>query len=55
MDEWASQGIQLGELIQYSIPLLPEYARSQLSKCDNSEMASLRTINFPVTQSVKKN
>ena len=35
MDEWASQGIQLGELIQYSIPLLPEYARSQLSKCDN--------------------
>lgn len=49
MDEWASRGIQLGELIQYSIPLLPEYASNQLSKCDNSELASLRTINFPMT------
>jgi dTDP-4-amino-4,6-dideoxygalactose transaminase len=54
MDEWASEGIQLGELIQYSIPLLPEYAGNKPSQCDNSELASLRTINFPVTQSVKK-
>ncbi len=50
MDEWASQGIQLGELIQYSIPLLPEYASKHLSKCNNSEIASYRTINFPVTK-----
>jgi len=50
MDEWASQDIQLGELIQYSIPLLPEYAGNQPSQCDNSELASLRTINFPVTK-----
>jgi dTDP-4-amino-4,6-dideoxygalactose transaminase len=55
IDEWASQGIQLGELIQYSIPLLPEYVSNRLSKCDNSEMVSLQTINFPVTQTVKKN
>ena len=50
MDELASRGIQLGELIQYSIPLLPEYSGYVLSKCDSSEMASLRTINFPVTK-----
>ena len=55
MDEWARQGIQLGELIQYSIPLLPEYASNQLSKCHNSELASLRTINFPVIQKFKSN
>ena len=54
MDEWASQGIQLGDLIQYSIPLLLEYVSNQRSTFDNSELASLRTINFPVTQSVKK-
>jgi len=54
LDEWATRGIQLGELIQYSIPLLPEYAGNQTSKCDNSELASLRTINFTVTQSVEK-
>lgn len=55
MDEWTSQGIQLGELIQYSIPLLPEYAVNNESRCNNSEVASLRTINFPMTQPVKKN
>lgn len=54
IDEWAGRGIQLGELIQYSIPLLPEYAINRLSKCDNSEVASLQTINFPLTQSDKK-
>ncbi len=50
IDEWVSQGIELGELIQYSIPLLPEYVGNQISKFDNSEIASLRTINFPVTR-----
>ena len=50
LDEWAKGGVQLGELIQYSIPLLPEYASKQLPKYNNSEVASLRTINFPVTK-----
>lgn len=54
-DEWASRGIELGELIQYSIPILPEYVTNGRTKCDNSEFASLRTINFPVTQAFKKN
>jgi perosamine synthetase len=50
MNKWSSKGIQLGELIQYSIPLLPEYANNQKTKFNNSELASKRTINFPVTQ-----
>jgi dTDP-4-amino-4,6-dideoxygalactose transaminase len=54
MDEWASKGIQLGELIQYSIPLLPEYASNQLLKYDKSEMASQQTINLPLNRVVKK-
>jgi perosamine synthetase len=48
IDEWASRDIQLGELIQYSIPLLPEYARNQISKYVNSALASLRVVNFPL-------
>ena len=50
MEEFASQGIQLGELIQYSIPLLPEYAGTQPQLFNNSELSSLRTVNFPVTK-----
>ena len=49
IQEWVSQGIQLGDLIQYSIPLLPEYKISHPSSCICSEIASKRTINFPVT------
>lgn len=49
IDEWARKGIQLGELIQYSIPLLPEYDINDQSKYLNSEIASRCTINFPVT------
>ena len=54
IDKWASQGIQLGELIQYSIPLLPEYAVNQQRRCNNSELASLTTINFPVTKKISE-
>lgn len=53
IDHWASQGIQMGELIQYSIPLLPEYTNNQKLKFINSEIASRHTINAPVTRSVK--
>jgi dTDP-4-amino-4,6-dideoxygalactose transaminase len=49
MDEWTSKGIQLGALIQYSIPLLPEYTKNQESKFLNSDLARLKTVNFPVT------
>lgn len=51
LDEWAGRGVHLGELIQYSIPLLPEYARHIGSVSPNSAESSLRTINFPVTSS----
>lgn len=54
-DEWASKGCELGELIQYSIPLLQGYACNAQSNCGNSEIASLRTINFPVTRQYHRN
>lgn len=50
MDEWASRGIQLGELIQYSIPLLPEYAGNSWGHCENAKEASNSTINFTVSR-----
>jgi dTDP-4-amino-4,6-dideoxygalactose transaminase len=50
LDEWANRGVHLGELIQYSIPLLPEYARQGSSYCHRSMRASLNTINFPVSE-----
>jgi perosamine synthetase len=46
--EWADKGIELGELIQYSIPLLPEYIEETPSICPNSAEASSKTLNFPV-------
>ena len=49
-DEYAAFGIQLGELIQYSIPLLPCY-QFQGAGFEKSELASFSTINFPVTRS----
>jgi dTDP-4-amino-4,6-dideoxygalactose transaminase len=50
INEWASKGVQLGDLIQYTIPLLPGYRINKLSGCDSSEIASHHTINFPVSK-----
>lgn len=47
---WANKGVHLGELIQYSIPLLPEYAKQSDSSCSRSAEASSYTINFSVTR-----
>jgi perosamine synthetase len=52
LDEWAAKGVHIGELIQYSIPLLPEYTKRDGDACPRSAEASLQTINLPVT--VKK-
>jgi dTDP-4-amino-4,6-dideoxygalactose transaminase len=54
LQEWAAKGVHLGELIQYSIPLLPEYAKQCSSDCPRSTQASLNTINFPVTELTKR-
>jgi dTDP-4-amino-4,6-dideoxygalactose transaminase len=51
LKEWARQGVQLGELIQYSIPLLPEYARDSSNEFFRSNAASSSTLNFPITRS----
>lgn len=52
LDEWAAKGVHLGELIQYSIPQLPEYSRIGRT-CQRSEEASMSTINMPMTTSSK--
>jgi perosamine synthetase len=49
IEEWAKKDIQLGDLIQYSIPRLPEYAKWYSGRFDRSGIASTSTINFPVS------
>lgn len=41
------RGVQLGELIQYSVPELPPYRNGD--NCQNSRMASLTTVNLPTS------
>lgn len=53
LDEWAAKGVHLGELIQYSIPALPEYRKTTSSIFPYAEQACVSTINFPVTSSLK--
>jgi perosamine synthetase len=50
LDEWACKGVHLGELIQYSIPLLPEYVRQGHYDCPRSAEARLNTVNFPLVE-----
>jgi len=45
--EFASQGLHLGELIQYSIPNLGVY-KGLNQDCFNASIASKATINFPL-------
>jgi len=47
ISEYQAHGIELGELIQYSIPDLKEYSSLNFS-CPNSNEASKTSINFPV-------
>lgn len=53
LDEWAVNDTELGVLIQYSIPLLPEYSYVKGCSCQRSEEASLSVVNFPVTQATE--
>ena len=49
VNEWADKDVNLGELIQYSIPsTLPYHFSRRL--CNKSESASHQTVNFPVTE-----
>ena len=46
--EYAAKGIQLGKLIQYSIPDLASYSSSS-EKCPLSSKVKSTTINFPLS------
>ena len=41
--------MQLGELIQYSIPHMSTYLGSDVAGFPNSLLASRHTVNFPLT------
>lgn len=54
IDEYASRGIELGELIQYSIPELPEYEWCHCN-CTNTDRMTTSNTNFPIhSNQVKK-
>ena len=48
LHEYAKAGIHCGELIQYSIPALCSYEKTQSHSFPNSTKASKETINFPL-------
>lgn len=48
VQEWVGKGVQLGELIQYSIPALSAYEKYNSCHCDAARMASRQTINLPL-------
>jgi dTDP-4-amino-4,6-dideoxygalactose transaminase len=45
--EWAQKSIQLGEIIQYSIPNTKPYKAGK-DYCPNARLASLQAVNFPL-------
>ena len=47
--EWRKSGVQLGELIQYSVPHLSSYHGPNVAGFENSLRASRHLVNFPVT------
>lgn len=49
VNEYARKGIELGELIQYSIPAMSSYSGLG-NACPNSLRASSETVNFSVTK-----
>jgi dTDP-4-amino-4,6-dideoxygalactose transaminase len=49
--EWRRRGVQLGELIQYSVPHLEAYLGPSCADFPNSLLASRSLVNFPVNVS----
>ena len=49
--EYAIEGVEIGELIQYSLPDLNCYENID-AHCENASLCSQRTINLPLHQSV---
>ncbi len=50
---FSKKGIEVGELIQYSIPAINQYSTLGY-KCKNSDFLSTRTINLPLTENLEK-
>lgn len=48
VERWRHRGVQLGELIQYSVPHLSSYHGAGAVGFDNSLRASRHLVNFPV-------
>ncbi|MEO7370767.1 MAG: DegT/DnrJ/EryC1/StrS family aminotransferase [Ilumatobacteraceae bacterium] len=46
--EWRRRGVQLGELIQYSVPHLGAYLGPTCTDFPNSLLASRHLVNFPI-------
>ena len=46
--EWQRRGVQLGELIQYSVPHLGTYLGPTCTEFPNSLLASRHLVNFPI-------
>lgn len=46
--QWRKSGVQLGELIQYSIPHMSSYHGPNVVGFENSLLASRHLVNFPV-------
>ena len=46
--EWNRRGVQLGEVIQYSVPHLGAYLGPTCSEFPNSLLASRHLVNFPI-------
>lgn len=54
LEEWAFKGLELGTLIQYSIPLLPCYHKLTSDKFPMAAKASTSMVNYPVDTSSKR-
>lgn len=54
IDYFAKKGIELGEVIQYSIPDLHEYKDFKVDEYPNAKYASMHTINLPIAHDKSK-
>jgi perosamine synthetase len=47
---WRARGIELGILIEYSIPELPAYGGHSPDRCPHASRYARHTVNFPLTR-----
>lgn len=54
LEEWRKKGVQLGILIEYSVPDMPAYLKYRRGEYPLSSMHSKHTINFPIWGRIKE-